>query len=54
MAVTIWLGNWFGGWLDHKYGEADSSLYKNIFTLLAVFISIYSVIRGVIKITKDD
>ncbi|WP_221406410.1 AtpZ/AtpI family protein [Marivirga sericea] len=48
MAVTIYLGNLFGKYID-KIAESGSDIYTKIITLLAVFLSIFVVIREVIK-----
>lgn len=48
MAVTIYLGNLLGVYLDQKTGN-PSDLYTKIVTLIAVFLSIIIVIRQVIK-----
>lgn len=54
MGLTIYLGSLLGEWLDQKYPN-DNQLYVKICTLVAVFISMYSVIREVTKLTdKDD
>ena len=43
MAVTIWLGAELGKWLDIKYPN-DHEIYTIVCTLLAVGISLYSLI----------
>ncbi|CAM1338983.1 AtpZ/AtpI family protein [Tenacibaculum aestuarii] len=53
MGVTIYLGSLLGEWLDQKYPN-DNQLYVKICTLAAVFISMYSVIREVTKLTNKD
>ncbi|MEE4000049.1 AtpZ/AtpI family protein [Tenacibaculum sp. FZY0031] len=53
MGLTIYLGSLLGEWLDQKYPN-DNQLYVKICTLTAVFISMYSVIREVIKLTNND
>ena len=53
MGLTIYLGSLLGEWLDQKYPN-DNQLYVKICTLVAVFISMYSVIREVTKLTNKD
>lgn len=48
MAVTIYLGNLLGVYLDERTGNT-SELYSKIITLIAVFLAIFMVIRQVIK-----
>lgn len=52
MGITIYLGSLFGSYLDDRLHN-DSGLYSKIITLLAVFLSIFSVIRQVIKDSRD-
>lgn len=49
MGLTIFLGNLLGKWLD---SYLDKSFIEPTITILAIFISIYSVIKGVNKINK--
>lgn len=49
MGATIYAGNLLGTWLDHKY--LTTFLEPGI-TLLAIFLSIYMVIKAVININK--
>lgn len=49
MGLTIYLGNSFGSWLDKKY---STSFWENTITLLAVFLSMYAVIRQAIQMSK--
>jgi len=51
MGIVITIGTLFGQWLDGKY-ENDYSLFTIIFSLLAVFVSLYLVIKKVISISK--
>ena len=51
MGVIIAAGVFFGRWLDGKYPNGNS-LYTIIFSLLAVFIALYNVIRQVKNINK--
>lgn len=53
IGVTIYLGSILGGWLDNKYPN-NHQLYTKICTLVAVFVAIYSVIKQVSKLSKDD
>lgn len=46
MGVTIYAGAYFGKWLDAKYcGEHQT--YTIIFTLLALVVSFYSLIKQI-------
>jgi uncharacterized membrane protein YfcA len=49
MGLTIFLGNLLGKWLDTTFNK---SFLEPTITILAIFISIYSVIKGVNKINK--
>ncbi|KSA12775.1 MAG: AtpZ/AtpI family protein [Maribacter dokdonensis] len=49
MGVTIFLGNLLGEWLDEKY---EKTFLEDTFTLLAVFLSIYLVIKKVMALNK--
>ncbi len=49
MGATIYLGNLLGGWLDDKF---DTSYLENTITLIAVFLSMYIVIKGVNQMNK--
>ncbi|EDM45260.1 hypothetical protein SCB49_05622 [unidentified eubacterium SCB49] len=44
MGLTIYLGNLLGEWLDIKF---DKTFLEPTITLIAVFISMYVVIKGV-------
>jgi F0F1-type ATP synthase assembly protein I len=48
MGVTIGLGAWFGKWLDEKSAH-KTPVWTVVFSLLAIGISLYLVIREVIK-----
>lgn len=48
MGVTIFLGAYFGKWLDLKY-PADKKWFTMIFTLLGVGISLYVVLQQLNK-----
>ncbi|MCA0932372.1 AtpZ/AtpI family protein [Lutimonas saemankumensis] len=43
MGITIYLGAQLGKWLDAKY--SDNNVYTIIFTLLAIVLSFYSLLR---------
>lgn len=49
MGLTIFLGNLLGHWLDTTFNK---TFLEPTITILAIFISIYSVIKGVNKINK--
>ena len=49
MGLIIFLGNLLGKWLDNVF---DKSFLEPTITILAIFISIYTVIKGVNKINK--
>lgn len=51
MGGTIFLGNYFGEWLDEKYNK---DYWESTVTLISVFISMYLVIAQVIKLSKED
>ncbi|WP_299527894.1 AtpZ/AtpI family protein [uncultured Lutibacter sp.] len=51
MGIVIAIGTVFGQWLDGKY-ENDYSLFTIIFSLLAVFGSLYLMIKKAISISK--
>ncbi len=53
MGVTIFLGAYFGKWLDVKYPK-DKKWFTIIFTLLAVAISLYNVLKQVNKLNDSD
>ncbi|MFD0795889.1 AtpZ/AtpI family protein [Maribacter chungangensis] len=42
MGATIYLGNLLGTWLDGKF---DKTFWETTCTLLAIFLSMYSVIK---------
>ena len=52
MGVVIWLGSILGKYIDSKTERYDE-LWSNIITLIAVLLAMFSVIREVIKISKD-
>ncbi|WP_291968191.1 AtpZ/AtpI family protein [Maribacter sp.] len=49
MGVTIYLGNLLGEWSDQKF---EKTFLEDTFTLLAVFLSIYLVIKKVMALNK--
>jgi uncharacterized membrane protein YfcA len=49
MGATIYLGNLFGAWLDEKY---QKNFLEDTVTLVAVFLSIYLVIKKVLTLNK--
>jgi len=51
MGGTIFLGNYFGEWLDVKYNK---DYWESTITLISVFIAMYLVIAQVIKVSKED
>ncbi|RZJ63890.1 MAG: AtpZ/AtpI family protein [Flavobacterium sp.] len=51
MGATIFVFSWFGGWLDEKYGNTNST-NQIIFALLGVFLSLYYVIKQVNQLNK--
>jgi membrane protein DedA with SNARE-associated domain len=46
MGVTIYAGAYFGKWLDSKY-SGEHQTYTIIFTLLALVVSFYSLIKQI-------
>ena len=53
MGLTIYLGSKLGEWLD-SYFLNKNELYFKICTLFAVFLSMFSVIRQVTKISNNN
>jgi F0F1-type ATP synthase assembly protein I len=53
MGVTIFLGAWFGRYLDEKY-PSNKKWFTIGFTLLAVAIALYNVLRQVNKLNEKD
>lgn len=49
MGLTIYLGNLLGGWLDKKF---ETSFLESTITLLAIFLSMYIVIKAVMQLNK--
>ncbi len=54
MGVTITLGVWGGIKLDEKYGNNETPIFTIVLSLLAVFTSLYIIIKEVIKIGKEN
>lgn len=53
MAVAIYLGHALGVFLDEKTGNT-SELYTKVVTLIAIFLSIFLVIRQVTSSSNDN
>ncbi|MEL4307098.1 AtpZ/AtpI family protein [Joostella sp. CR20] len=53
MAIVIAAGTYFGVWLDEKFPNQYSA-YTIIFSLLAVFASLYNVYRQVKALEKKE
>lgn len=52
MGIIILLGVLLGKWLDEKVFKTDNTVCLIIFSLLAVFIALYNVIRQVNQLNK--
>ena len=52
MGLIIFLGVLIGQWLDEKF-KIEGSILTIVFSLLAVFIALYNVIRQVTKMSND-
>ena len=52
MGLIIFFGVMLGQWLDEKY-KIEGSILTIVFSLLAVFIALYNVIRQVNKMSND-
>ena len=52
MGVTIFAGAYLGKWLDTKF-PMDEKWFTVVFTILAVAISLFNVLRQVNKINKE-
>lgn len=50
MGATIYLGNLLGGWLDKTYSK---TFWEPTVTMIAIFLSMYLVIKGVNQINKE-
>jgi uncharacterized membrane protein YfcA len=53
MGVTIFLGAYFGKWLDAKY-PSDKKWFTMGCILLAVVLSLYSVVQQLNKINQQE
>lgn len=53
MAVLIILAAYGGKWLDEKQGNQTPG-WTIVLILIAIFASLYQVIKAVIKITNED
>lgn len=53
MGLIILIGVLFGKWLDGKIAN-ENSVYTIVFSLLAVFLSLYNVIRQVQSLNDDS
>lgn len=53
LGLSIYLGSLLGEYLDQKY-PSESISYHKVITLFVVFGSTFSVIRQVIKLSKDE
>ena len=51
MGSTIYVGNFFGGWLDVKFDNSEGWYSKGL-TLFAVLASTYLIIKEVSKLSK--
>lgn len=52
MGITFYLGAYFGSIIDEKY-NSEKSLYTLICILLALFLSIYNVIKQLKKLNNE-
>lgn len=53
MGLTIFLGAYFGKYLDEKYPN-DKNWFTMILTISSVFISLYLVVQQLKKLNDDD
>lgn len=53
MGATIFLGAYFGKWLDQKY-PSDKAWFTIGLTLFAVALSLYNILRQVNKLNSED
>jgi F0F1-type ATP synthase assembly protein I len=51
MGVVIAIFSYFGIWLDRKYTH-ENRIFTIVFSLLGVFVALYSTIKQVINYTK--
>lgn len=53
MGLTIYIGGELGEWLDSKYINRHQ-MYTKICGIIAIFLSIYAVIKQVTKLSKNN
>lgn len=53
MGVTIFMGAYFGKWLDERY-PSDKKWFTMALTILSVMIALYMVLKQVNKINQDE
>lgn len=53
LGISIYFGNMLGKWLDVKYPN-DGDWWAKGVTLFVIFGSIYSIIKQVTNLTKDE
>ena len=53
MGAIIFIFSFIGQWLDEKYG-ASQHWYTKGFTLFGVFVAMYTIIRQVKKMDKNE
>ena len=53
MGVTIFLGAYFGKYLDHKY-PSDKKWFTILFTLFSVAVALYNVLGQVNKLNDEN
>ena len=53
MAGTIFLGAYLGRWLDEKY-PSDKKWFTIGLTILAVILSMYSILKKVNELNRQD
>jgi uncharacterized membrane protein YfcA len=53
MGVTIFLGAYFGKWLDAKY-PSDKKWFTMACVILAVALSLYSLVQQLNKFNQED
>jgi uncharacterized membrane protein YfcA len=53
MGVTIFMGAYFGKWLDERY-PSEKKWFTMALTILSVMIALYMVLKQVNKINQDE
>lgn len=53
MGILIVIAAYGGQWFDHRQGN-EKPVWTIVLILLAIFASLYQIIREVIKMTKED